>query len=152
MCLGALDAMKTRWPRARRAVLSLGELAQRWRVAIALPMQRSSQPRASAQVDRFGTVIERDSAFSRHDDLVPGALHPTGDAPPTWDMSNDIADDPDDGFHNLTDTIAYEGGDFIRHDFYDIWNQGLIGEFGYPSREADTQGIFGDFFIEKGFI
>ncbi|KAH8683613.1 hypothetical protein BGZ61DRAFT_307278, partial [Ilyonectria robusta] len=43
VCLLALEAMRMRWPRAKQAVLSLQQLAQRWRIAIALPM-RSSNP------------------------------------------------------------------------------------------------------------
>ncbi|KAL2684478.1 hypothetical protein Neosp_005556 [[Neocosmospora] mangrovei] len=48
VCVSALEAIGCRWSKARQAILILRQLAQRWRVSIALPMHQSfplaSQP------------------------------------------------------------------------------------------------------------
>ncbi|KAI8687498.1 Zn(2)-C6 fungal-type domain-containing protein [Fusarium keratoplasticum] len=41
VCVGALEAIGRRWSKARKAILILRQLAQRWRVSIALPMHQS---------------------------------------------------------------------------------------------------------------
>ncbi|KAI8683372.1 Zn(2)-C6 fungal-type domain-containing protein [Fusarium keratoplasticum] len=41
VCVSALEAIGRRWSKARKAILILRQLAQRWRVSIALPMHQS---------------------------------------------------------------------------------------------------------------
>ncbi|RDW59026.1 hypothetical protein BP5796_11950 [Coleophoma crateriformis] len=42
ICLEALEAMQTRWPRVAKAILLLQELGNRWKIVAALPMRFSN--------------------------------------------------------------------------------------------------------------
>jgi len=64
VCVAALNAMEPRWPRARRAMTLLGQLAQRWKIEAALPMHGVSSRDAgdSHSIQNTGTVAPRSTS------------------------------------------------------------------------------------------
>lgn len=150
VCLLALEAMRMRWSRAKQAVLSLQQLAQRWRIAIALPMRSNNPPdRRGSEVARSGNDVSKTNDRTWHQrepvqtttefgqetllmpsystNTVPGSvngLNLSGQSS-TW--------------------VSLDNTDFVN-DFSDWSNLDVAGIFGDQFIENDPQSVFGDFF------
>lgn len=82
VCFGALEAMGSRWPRSRRAITALREMAYRWGVVNALPM-RYSTPLALAQnAGHSYEHVQPSSTNSSRAQNKDTAVHTTED----WDF------------------------------------------------------------------
>lgn len=152
VCLLALEAMRMRWPRAKQAVLSLQQLAQRWRIAIALPMRSSNplDPRGS-EVARSGHDVSKTSDRTWHQreavQTTPAFGQDTGlvlsysaNSVPEFVNSLNLSG-------QSSTWVSLDNTDFVD-DFSDWSNLDVAGIFGDQIIGNGAQNVFGDFFLD----
>ncbi|KAL6351704.1 hypothetical protein LRP88_15021 [Fusarium phalaenopsidis] len=113
VCVSALEAIGRRWLKARQGILILRQLAQRWRVSIALPMHQSFPLAPQPGLEPPATTAEDDPT-----DTTYTSTSPENDAGPAAEprMAEQL-----DAMEAASAWQTIDHVDFIHYGQMDLW-------------------------------
>lgn len=115
VCVSALEAIGRRWSKARQAILILRQLAQRWRVSIALPMHQSFPLAPQPDPEPPVTTAEDDPM-----DITYTYTSPENDASPAAEPP--LIHEQLDAIEATSAWQTIDHVDFVDYGQMDLWH------------------------------